>query len=656
MNPRTRLRRWFQNRSLQAKLALLILMATSMTVALAGVAFLAFESTRLRRSLGAELAAAADVVASSSTAALEFRDERAAEENLRALEGDSRILEAALIGPQGDVVAAHRLAGRKLQVRRAGEYFEGDTVAIYRRVVLDGKVLGMMYLRGDTRRSAQAMWNAAGVAVLGFLVATALSFAVAFRLQKSITAPLLHLESTARAISEKGDYTVRARKMAEDEVGRLTECFNEMLDQIRARDEALSRHRENLEHEVVARTAELRLAKEKAEESTRVKSQFLANMSHEIRTPMNAIVGIADLLTLMEMNEDQQELVETVKLSGAGLLGLIDDILDLSKIEAGRMELESVDFRTRELAEDALRVVQARAAAKELRLGLRIGDEVPAVLMGDPVRLRQILINYLGNAVKFTQRGEVELRVSVRGTENGVHQLRFEVADTGPGIDEKMIPELFEKFRQADASTTRKYGGTGLGLAISKQLSELMGGSVGARRGEGGGAVFWCEVPMRAGTLREPPPEPSAHDRDASEAALRGARILLVEDNPVNQMVAQRMLLRLGCAVDLASSGQEAIEKWRHGNYSVVLMDCQMPEMDGYEAARRIRMEQNGAPRVPIVALTANAMDGDKQKCLDAGMDDYIRKPVRFDVLRKQLVENLMAQSTQTVTGPSDAT
>ncbi|MEP7362639.1 MAG: ATP-binding protein [Acidobacteriota bacterium] len=655
MNPGAQLRRWFQNRSLQAKLTLLILMATSMTVALAGVAFLAYESSRLRKALGAELGAAAEVVASSSTAALEFHDERAAEENLHALEGDSRILEAALTGPQGEIVAAYRFQGKTIAVRRAGEYFEGDSVVLYRRIALEGKLLGMVYLRGDTRRSSEALWQAVAFAAIGFIVATGASFGVAFRLQKSITAPLFHLESTARAISEKGDYSVRAQKMAEDEVGRLTECFNTMLDQIRARDEALGRHRENLEAEVVARTAEWRLAKEKAEESTRVKSQFLANMSHEIRTPMNAIVGIADLLTLMDMDEDQQELVETVKLSGAGLLGLIDDILDLSKIEAGRMELESVAFQPRHLAEDAMRLIQPRADAKGLCLKLETAPGVPPVLLGDPARLRQILINFLGNAVKFTQTGEVILRVGLHGTAGDVYQIHFEVSDTGPGIDEHTIPELFEKFRQADSTTTRKYGGTGLGLAISKQLSELMGGSVGARNREGGGSVFWCDVPLRAGSLLDQSTGPGAGAGDLNTAALQGARVLLVEDNPVNQMVAQRMLLRLGCAVDLASSGEEAIEKWRQGNYAVVLMDCQMPEMDGYEAARRIRSQKTERARVPIVALTANAMDGDKQKCLDAGMDDYISKPVRFDVLKRHLVENLTPSATITAAAPPDA-
>jgi len=605
----------------------------------------------LRHSLAAELAAAAEVVASSSTAAVEFRDERSAEESLGALAGDPRIIEAALAYPDGIVLASYRYSGNVLRVRPRGEYFHDGDVVIYRPVRLSGKLLGMMYLKGDARRSASDKWQAAGIAILGFVLATAISFGVAFRLQKSITAPLLLLESTARAISDKGDYSARAAKIADDEVGHLTDCFNSMLDQIRDRDDALGRHREDLEREVAVRTAELRAAKEKAEESTRVKSQFLANMSHEIRTPMNAIVGIADLLSLMETDADRQELVETVKLSGVGLLGLIDDILDLSKIEAGRMDVECVDFRPRELAEDAMRVVQSRADSKGLVLKLEFEPGVPSVLQGDPVRVRQILINFLGNAVKFTQSGEVSIAASASLREDGSFDVRFEVSDTGPGIDERKVPELFEKFRQADASTTRKFGGTGLGLAISKQLAVLMGGSVGARARSGGGSVFWCSIPMRAGSLPEPGPEPDQGLLDAKAKALQGARILLVEDNPINQMVAQRMLLRLGCVVDLAANGEQAIEKWRQGDYAAVLMDCQMPGMDGYEASRRIRSIQSGRPRVPIVALTANAMDGDRQKCLDAGMDDYISKPVRYSVLRKRLADNVAAAAG--VTGPA---
>ncbi|MBN8732674.1 MAG: response regulator [Acidobacteria bacterium] len=627
--------------SLPVKLSLLIVLATSLTVAMAVAGFLVYESSRMRDSLVAELASAAEVVAASSTAALEFRDEKAGRENLEALRANERVLEAALLDGEGVVLAGYGTGAVRMPGVRPGERFAGNEVMLWRQVRLEGKAVGMVYVKADARHRRGELARAGALALCGFAAATLISCLIAFRLQKSITAPLLRLEGVARSISERGDYSVRAAKLADDEVGRLTECINQMLDQIRARDEALGRHRETLEQEVAARTSELHGAKERAEESMRLKSEFLANMSHEIRTPMNAIVGIADLLSLTAMTGEQEELVETVKVSGVGLLGLIDDILDLSKIEAGRMELERVSFSPQDLAGEVLRVVQPRARAKGLELRMAMGPGVPEALEGDPVRLRQILLNFLGNAIKFTERGGIELRLLGEGEEGDRYHLRMEVWDSGVGIDEARIPVLFEKFRQADSSTTRKYGGTGLGLAICKQLVDLMGGKAGARRRASGGSVFWCEIPLRRAAALVARASSGDDHAGTAMAVLAGRRILLVEDNQVNQLVAEKMLVRLACQVDVAANGEEAVARWSEGSYDAILMDCQMPGMDGYEASRRIRRREEGRSHIPIVALTANAMAEDRQRCLAAGMDDYISKPVRYEELRRRLANCL---------------
>lgn len=650
-----------KSHSLQRRLLIIIVGVTALALLVSSMLLTVSGWYAERNQLMRQLSMTADIISIQAIPALEFMDEDAARENLRALRPNPALHMACIYDEYGTLFAFYDApaaqTGRTCPSAEAEQStYSWNALSLHRDVMSGERKLGSLYLLYSLDETYEHFSDNLLMQLGVTLLVLLLIWPVSSYLQRAVSEPVIRLADIARRFASNRNKPVYAEKTSNDEIGELVDAVNDMMWEIHENEQRLGRALDEAE-----------AAREKAEAANLAKSEFLANMSHEIRTPMNVMIGLTSILKdTQPLSDKQREFLSVLQLNADSLLTLINDLLDFAKLEDGNMEFEHTPFDVRALVQELQDMHSTQMAEKRLRMLADVSGLSEPYYLGDPLRIRQVLTNLMSNAIKFTESGYI--KIIARNEEpnaDGMSSVVLEVADSGVGIPKDKLEAIFEKFTQADTSTTRKYGGTGLGLAICRTIVEQMGGSISVASEKGEGTRFTVRLPLSVADVeaeeepkqQEPTravldetPAPTVQSKTKPEKktpaknsrkkqAKPTRRILLVEDYEPNILVATTLLEGYGYAYDVARNGTEAIHRFNDARYDLILMDMQMPEMDGFETTRRIRSieDAHNGDAVPIIAMTAFAMAGDREKCIAAGANDYVSKPFDPDQLKEKI-------------------